>query len=60
MIDSMTCYKERIQAYYRKHNINRKLLFTVDDRKKKLTMSVMYNERPNKYSVKQSLHYPHD
>lgn len=35
MIDSMTCYKERIQAYYRKHNINRKLLFTVDDRKKK-------------------------
>lgn len=35
MIDSMTGYKERIQAYYRKHNFNRKLLFTVEDRKKK-------------------------
>ena len=35
MIDSMTGYKERIQAYYSKHNFNGKLLFTVEDRKKK-------------------------
>ena len=35
MIDSMTDYKERIQAYYRKHSFNRKLCSLWKTEKKK-------------------------
>lgn len=35
MMDSKTCYKERIHVQHRKHNINRKLLLILENKQTK-------------------------